>query len=244
MPPASEWRTAAIAKGQADWPPFRDPTTQPPHSAAESDDTEGEEATGELETEIRELIAEYNEVVADGTVEELLDYFVEAQHEKLSPILALTIQYRDAQNGLRAALESKLPGDQERIARALRKLAAGLGGGIEDVEIKVVGDSEVTATSTIVEYRFALIDEDWFFELSQLDQYAAAQTPRLERAMASMSGWLSALESDQSKPDAVLEQIELAAEARVETQPPVVHDTENTPGGSEKPEEGDDHEGG
>jgi hypothetical protein len=41
-----------------------------------------------------------------------------------------------------------------------------------------------------------------------------------------------------------LEQIELAAEARVETQPPVVHDTENTPGGSEKPEEGDDHEGG
>ena len=244
MPTASEWSSSAIAKGQADWHPFRDPMAEPPPSATESDDAEGGESTGELEAEIRELIAEYNEVVADGTVEELLDYFVEAQHEKLSPILALTIKYRDAYAGLRAALETKLPGDQGRIAQAFRTIAGGLSGAIDAGEITVVSDTEVTATSALAEYRFTLIEEDWYLEISQIDPYAAAQTPRLEQAMASVSGWLSALEADQSKPDAVLGQIEQAAQARVETQPPAADEAENTPGGSEKLQEGNDAEGG
>lgn len=244
MPPASEWSSSAIAKGQADWHPFRDPAAERSPSAAESDDAEGGGAISELETDIRELIAEYNEVAMDGTVEDLLDYFVEEQYEKLNPILALTIKYRDVHAGLRAALESRLPDDQEQVVQIMGAMALGLIGAIDVREFKVISDTDVTVTSAFAQYRFTFIDEDWYVEIGQFDQYAAAQRPRLEQAIEHASDWLSALESDQWNPMAILGQIEQAAQAQVDSQAAASGEAENTPVGSEKPEEGDDSGGG
>ena len=244
MPPASEWSSPAIAKGQSDWHPFRDPLAERSPSAAGSDDADGGDANGELETEIREFVEEFNEVAMDGTVEDLLDYFVEAQHEKLKPILALTIKYRDVHAGLRAALESRLPGDHEQIVQVLGTMAVGLIGAIDAVEIKIVSDTEVTVTSAFAEYRFTLIDEDWYLEIKQIDQYTTAQRQRLEQAMARASEWLSALESDQWNPMAIMGQIEQTVEAQVDSQETASGEASNTPAGSKNLEVGNDSEGG
>jgi hypothetical protein len=244
MPPSSERNSTAIAKGQADWHPFRDPLAEPPPRAAESDDGENGAETSELEAEIRELIAEYNEVVVDGTVEELLDYFVEAQHEKLSSVLTLTVKLRDEAASLQAALEAKLPDARQRIQQALGTNATGLSGAVDVVDVEIVSDEEVAAKTAAAEYRFSLVDEDWYFEISQVDEHATDQTLLLEQAMTRVGGWVSALGADQSKPDEVLAQIEEAAQARVETPAPAPEEAAEVPEDSEKPADDNDAEGG
>ena len=62
LPTASVLTVAKIADGDSDWVDFRDPTAPPP-TAAPARTTSGPAA---LETEIRELLEEYNRVATDA----------------------------------------------------------------------------------------------------------------------------------------------------------------------------------
>ncbi|UCC31628.1 MAG: hypothetical protein JSU86_04990 [Phycisphaerales bacterium] len=219
MPTASVWHDPDIAKGQADWHPFREPEAAP-------EPTEGETTTGAapadeggVETEIRELIDEYNELVAETTVDDvddLLDYYMEEQHDALRPWLEAAVSLPVKLERIREALEEKLPAEKERIAEAVSKLQDPSGRELNVGSITVVSDQEATAQlpagSPISTYRFVVVDEEWYIEVPEIQKLAALR-PALGLAMATFDGWAQGLDSGQASPQQVLQQVEVAAAA-------------------------------
>lgn len=218
LPTASVWCDPAIAEGQAEWYPFREPQLQPA-PAGEAAGTGGERAeAGQIETEIRELIEEYNEVVADGSVDDLLDYFVEEQHDALRPLLEAGTKLAAKLGELRGELEAKMPDAGDRIAAAFGALGGDLHFSFTVELINVVSNAEVTAKlpgdSGISTLRFKLVDEDWYIEFPGLEKIPSIMPkPALDLALATYDGWIQGLQSGQVPPDTVMQQIEVAATA-------------------------------
>lgn len=210
LPPATQQYDPAIVKGKADWRAFRDPSEQPPPAADEG----GAGQNKQVENEIHELIDEYNEVVVDGTVTELLDYYVEDQHERLKPLLNQATDLRTSLADLRKQLSDKLPEAQDRVAKAFDRFDVKRTIGLDVDVINVVTDTEVTAGSaTQAAYRFRLIDEDWYIEVAAIEQFASTGMLRLEKMTSAAGVWMAALQSGQSQADDVLQQMEAAAQS-------------------------------
>ncbi len=218
LPTDSEWLNPAVAAGQAEWQPFREPTVDAQPGSTPDSDAEAETETHEIETEIRDLIAGYNEVVADGTTDELLDYYVEEQHETLRPWLEAAAAVEEKLAGLREGLDEKMPDGKQRIEKAFATLQGASGGELTVEHIKVISDKEVTATigggGDGMTYRFVVNDEDeeWYIEVSQIETLAALR-PVIDVAVATYDQWLQGLQSGQTPPEAILARIEAAAQA-------------------------------
>lgn len=217
LPTASATLDPSIAKGQADWPSFREPEfDQEPASEEKTADAPAS-ANGQIETEIRELISEYNDLVAEATVDDLLEYYVEEQQDKLRPLLETAGALKKKLAELRGELETKLPNANERVASAFDGLAAQLDTRLAAGSLAVVSDTEVTAQppagSRGTPLRFLLVDDDWYIEIPTLDQLPGLTKPALDQALTAFDGFLQGLRSNQMPPETVLQQIEIAASA-------------------------------
>lgn len=225
LPTASVRHDTRIADGQADWPAFRKPEFGSAPADDEVDEPDGHEEGDSTEAEIRELIDEYNEVVADGTVEELLDYYVEAQHDKLQGLFEAARALAAKLAELRQELETKMPDAAERIASSFASLAGSTDIRLVVDSLSVVSDTEVTGTrsggSVASTLRFVLVreeDEDgeeseaWYIEVPAIDELAIPPKPVSDLTRVADS-WLQALQSGQTPPESVLQQVEAAAAA-------------------------------
>ena len=215
-PTGSVWHNPAIATGQADWHPFRKPAVgeeaEPPAPAGDAD-AQGNE---EIEAEIRDLVNEYNEAVADGTTDDLLEYYVEEQHDTLRPWLDAAASLARKLTALREAFDRKMPEAEERIANAFTALGAATPRDLAIETITVVSDTEATGTvpagAGSLTYRFVVVDEEWYIEVSRIEGLAALR-PAIDVALATYDGWLESLQSGPAPPDSILAQLEAAAEA-------------------------------
>ena len=219
MPTASVWQDPDIAKGQAQWHAFREPEAAPAPAEGETTPDAAPADAGDVEAEIRELIDEYNELAAETTVDgvdDLLDYYVEDQHDTLRPWLEAAVSLPDKLERVREALGQKLPVEKERIVAAFSKLKDPSGLELVVESVTVVRDQEATvrlpAGSPISTYRFVIVDEEWYMEIPEIQKLAALK-PVLDRAVAISDGWLQGLESGQAAPQQVLQQIEVWATA-------------------------------
>ena len=218
LPTGSATHDPSIAEGQADWPAFREPQfDQEPAPKEEEDAPAPASANRQIESEIRELISEYNDLIAEATVDDLLEYYVEEQHDKLRPLLETAGALEKKLGDLRGELETKLPDANDRIASAFDGLAAQLDTRLSAGSLAVVSDTEVTtqpaAGSRGTPLRFLIVDEDWYIEIPILDQLPGLTKPALDQALTAFDGFLQGLRSNLIPPETVLQQIETAASA-------------------------------
>jgi hypothetical protein len=223
LPAGSPKYAIADAKvGTADWHPFRDPAERAAAPAEESDDQDvaGDEPAGEsgdeLEAEIRDLIADYNDVAVEKDVDEMLTYHREDQQDGIRPIIEAGFTLRDKLPNLLAALKDKLPDSGDRIAAAVALLGDPTGNVLAVESLSVVNDSELTAKlsggvlgSTC---RFVLIDDEWFIAIPDTVDLSALK-PTLDTALAGFDEWVETLSGDEGSAEDVLVQIETLGEA-------------------------------
>lgn len=231
VPTAPVWTNPAIASGQADWYPFRDPTAEPVESvddAGTSAERDQEAASGQVETEIRELVEEYNEVVRDGAVDEILEYFVAEQAAALKPVAEAVLASFDIIGKLGTELKTKLPGETERIDSATSYLLSTMTLEIKIDSVTVQSDTEATVTvgsgAMNESYRFIIIDDDWFMEVPGAETLGQL-APVLTLGVNTYREVLDGLQAGQIPPESALEQLETAATwaraaAQLREQPP------------------------
>ena len=216
VPTSSVWKESAIAGGQADWRPFRDPADEPVETvdAEEPSDRRSDSGISPVEAEIRELVDEFNQVVRDGAVEEILEYFIEEQTASLKPIVEAAFTATDLIGKIRVELTTKLPDESERIEDSAETL---LGAMTFELHIQsVTVESDTAARATVNRsaagdaYRFDIVDEDWFIQV--LGEKTLAQlAPTLTLAVNTYTETLAALQSGRVAAAEVLHQLEAAA---------------------------------
>lgn len=218
LPTASVWNDPGIANGRADWHPFREPSLD---EGAGSDslgsaqtDADGSAAGSnrQVETQVRAMIDDYNDFVAEATVDDLLDYYIEEQHNTLKLLFEKANTLTESFAAIRKELETKLPDALDRIDAALGALEANAGPMISVDSLTVVSATEVTGTAAIgPAFRFRLIDEDWYIELVGLGDFAELK-PAIDAGMAKYNGLLVGLQTGQMSPQTVLQQVEAEAQ--------------------------------
>ena len=215
IPTSGVWKNAAIVDGKADWHPFRDPADVPePDDDAATDVDAASEGNAETEAEVRDFIREYNEVVADGVIEEVIEYYVPEQAELIRPILETVAAGAVLVEQIRDELASKLPDASERIAASSGALLSWLSPALRIESIVGTGETEATATmapgSFVPTYRFVVLDEDWFIQVPDADSL-----PQIKQAMdgaqTMYNGLLEGLRSGQVTPEDALAALETAA---------------------------------
>ena len=218
LPTTSVWHEPEIAMGKADWHPFRD--LSPQRAAGLSprgSETPGSPAGkgGRIESQLREMIDDYNGFVAEATVDELLDYYVEEQHDTLKPLFESVTQLAEVYAMIRKELEAKLPDAKGRIDASVGFLEADADNRLPVESITVVSNTEATGklagASIVPMCRFRLIDEDWYIEIPGLAALASLK-PMLDAGLATYRGLLDGLRSGQLSAEAVLQKMELAAQ--------------------------------
>ena len=209
LPPVrSTPQNPELREGTAEWFEF---------SKFEAEDEEiaeaegGEEEVGEVEAEIRELIAEYNELVADRDLEEFLQYHVEEQHETVKALFEAETAMMAKFAELRSLLEEKMPEGQDRVAALFDRLEAKSKEGLVVESLTVVSDVEVTGTLTrgglAPTCRFLVVDDEWYIEIPGLPN-AAQLGPILAMTTTALDTLVQGLESGQLPPEQVLGQVE------------------------------------
>lgn len=231
LPTGSAWVSADLAKGQAEWPPFRKPDDAPPEEPAAKGDTAA--SAGELEKEIREFIDGYNGVAATAPAEELLDYFVEDQREALKPVLTSAAALAAADAALLTELEAKLADAPERVQAAAKGLHASAPYLVSAQRLADVTENgasaELAPGSLFATCSFVRIDQDWY--LKAPDGEALGQSQRaLDAAQTARKGWLAALQAETPDIDSVLKEIEeWASGAKASAKPEGETKTEDAP---------------
>ncbi len=212
LPTAPVWKNPAIADGQADWQPFRDPADSPePDKEAPGSGNDHQAGNLETEAEIREFIREYNEVVADGSIDEMIEYYVQEQAAMLKPVLKAVGDVAGIGRQIRSELESKLPDAAGRIAAASDSLLSSLTLELRVESITGVSDDEATATmvagSLMPAYRFVVVDDEWFIEIPGADALPRIKQT-LDLAQTTCSGLLDGLRSGETSPEDALQVLE------------------------------------
>lgn len=223
LPTASVRHDPEVAKGQAEWHPFREfaPEEQaadaglpeaPGESKPAASDSQGNE---QIEAQVREMIDDYNDFVAEATVGELLDYYVADQHLTLKPVFEAVKTFAEFYVAIREELKAKLPDAGARVEAALATLETTVAVRLSVESITVVSDTEATGTVPrgwiARTCRFRLVDEDWYIEIPELAELTELK-PGLDAGLAIHRGWLQALQSGRIAPETVLQQVETAAQ--------------------------------
>lgn len=209
LPVAPPWSNPALKEGKADWPAFNDAGDEP-----ESDDSSLQQE--ELITEIRELIDEYNGLVDDGVLDDLVEFFAEEQQDAVRPYVEVGLSLGIKIRKLRVALMEKAPDSEERISVALGALASGTIGKLTVDAIDYVSPTELTGRLPLLgkqaECRFLLKEDMWFIELPQLPDFAGVK-PIVDQVLTAFDTWLNKLQSDDGSVESVLAEMEQQAES-------------------------------
>lgn len=225
LPTSSPRVDPRMKDGRADWHPFRDPDSQParPQKTEVDRDSPDGAATiansGALEQQIREAIDEYNGLLDDGKLEDLLEFFDEADAAVVER-LTTTIP---ALSGKISELNDALPSPDASLSAAASALTLASVLRLNVESITITGEREGVAalktplsganeTSTAPDVLFTLGEDDyWYVKLSALSSLAP-QLDALDRGVAALEQVITDVKSGQVSGDAVAEQVSLAGQ--------------------------------
>lgn len=217
LPTASVVTIAEIAQGQADWTDLRDPSAAPPAGQDQrGDQPDTTTANAAVEEEIRDLVDEYNEVVADAeaSVDDLLDYYVDEQRPALKPVLEAGRTIRETLQALRSELETKKPDESRRIASTWAALETSVAPDLKVDSLVVISDTEVTATmargSLIAAYRFVIVENEWYLQVPNAE-ILTQLLPVVVKQATAFAGLLEGLKAGTTSPDEALQDVEAAS---------------------------------
>lgn len=203
LPVQSPRMDPGLKDGAAEWYDFPEINAEEPAA----DDEPSDEGGGEVETEVRDLIGEYNEVVAERSIDDLLEYHVDEQQDSIAALYEAKFPATDKLAEVKAAFEEKLPDAQDDVADKFAALEHAVGVTVVIESLTVVNDDEVTvnlpAGSTTPTCRFTVVDDDWYIEFPGLQDFASLK-PLLDSVTAACDGWLQSLQSDERSAEEVL----------------------------------------
>ena len=214
LPPTGlTWLEPNVKDGRAQWHPFRDPTKEQPDATAEAGADAG---TDGIQTQLREMLVEYNKLLSEERYDELSDFFVESQVDAADKLMqtfpALLVKFRE--------LNEALPQPDIQFTKVLEAMTPQTAFRLEVEAIKVVSRSEATGRLKPMPGPFAASpgdagaqvrfvqgeDEYWYFDLPAL----AAITPRLtafQQQADMLDQLIAGIKSGQVPGDLVAEQL-------------------------------------
>ncbi len=210
LPTTSAWHDPAIAKGQADWRPFRKPGAEP---------KQGETATGEakpaggnqgIESELRKLVNDFNAAVAEKNFEDAIDLLVEDQIAPAKQVVEVLPTYLSK---VREVVEL-LPGVNETLKTAVADATLSAILKLEITSITVSNPTEAvgklaSAPGAIGDARFVLVkDKDgeyWYIDHPQISAIGTA-LPMLQQSMPQLDAFIAGVKSGQIAGDALAQQ--------------------------------------
>jgi hypothetical protein len=146
LPTPAAWHDKSIAKGQAEWKPFRKPgnaaTADAAGGATGEGATDSASAEGAVEKEIRELVDEYNGLVKDGKYKEALDFLTDDQ----AAIMEKAIEVLPAFDRKLKEIATAVPGTAESVAGFSKRLSLSWHFALAVKDIKANGTSEGVGT--------------------------------------------------------------------------------------------------
>ena len=214
LPTSSVFKQPGIVDGRADWVDFREPV-----DAKGSDDGAGDNAnTAEVEVEIRTMIADYNELLSDSeaTIDDFLDFFVEAQRDRIRPLLETTPACAQTLQQLREELQAKMADESDRIDSAIKILEATVQRELVAASISVQSESRVTVTLAAGPFaptcECIVVEDEWFI---QIPDAAALQeaNPALDQVLNNCRGWLDDLQAGRASPEDTLQKLDTVAQS-------------------------------
>lgn len=252
LPTASVWVNPKIAQGQADWHPFRDPKFDEvadgggdvPGTAAST--TAGSDPA--IEKELEELVAEYNGLLADGSLDDVLDFYDEKQVATVEKLIATLPAFTDK---LKVLAESA-PDQSEKLMTLVARLAPASVLKLEIESITTSGDKQAVGKLSGVpdlsflpgmpaaadisrEVRFQLGDDDYWYVTSPIVALMEKVEPSLARGVGELDALIAAVKSgsalsDAASPEGFLKSMLNSA---------VGSDSDPVTSGSDKPADGE-----
>lgn len=227
---SSPWHNLAIMDGSADWRDFRPPGVIPKSEVRETVGSEGAKPSspgraGEVEEEIREVVAALSDLTNKKEYGEVVGYFVERQQETVEKLLNAVRATTEKLDALMAAMEEKSPGSGE----PLKALSGALSGAdqivIQLASLKVTGKEEAVGTLAGGggEVRFVRLEEDWYVELPALDA-VAPMLSGLDAGLQQLDRMIEAVRAGQLPPAQIVERLQAlvdqVAKSKAAAQPP------------------------
>jgi hypothetical protein len=254
LPASSEWYDPAVAKGQADWRPFRKP-------GAES--KSGGNATGEakpagrnesIESELRTLVSDFNAAIAANKFDEAIDFLIE---EQIAPAKQ-AVEDLPTLWGKIKELAEVLPGDNENLKIAVADVSLPAVLKLEVASITVSNPTEavgkltapagvlgVTGLAVSSDLRFVLVKEKdgeyWYIDHPQIRAMAAV-LPKLQQSLPQLDAFIAGVKSGQIGGDALVQRATMINQMLGTMLPsgsqPGAEPTKGEPEGDAKPDEG------
>ena len=197
-------------------------------------------ADSAIEAEIAEVITEFNEVLTDGAIDEILEYFVADQAEALKPIVETAFATKDVIQQLRGELGTKLPDATDRIENAVNTILVDMSLELKGETLNVKSDTEVgvSVKGGVIsqEYSFVIEDEEWYIRVAESQELAERGTA-LERGLHYYRDMLESVRSGAVPAEDRLKELESAVAAAQTTAPA---DTETESNAGDAPSVDDD----
>ncbi len=115
LPTSAPLKDAAIAKGQADWRPFRKPGAEVKASGGVAGETKSAAGNPAIEAELRGLVNDFNAAVAEGKFDEAVDFLIEEQIAPAKQVVELIPAFAAKMK----EIADVLPGDNENLEKSV-----------------------------------------------------------------------------------------------------------------------------
>lgn len=210
LPTKSAWVNPAVIDGRADWIDFREPqfsevstkdTTAKTKAESEGDTPVGVEHSDEIEKELRELLAEYNDLVEQEKYEDILEFYVADQSKiveqmvKVIPLVA---------NKFKELLDV-LPQMDEKYKTVFASLTLKEQLKLNVESINIINENSATGVLTIPtlsadvpdplkQIRFTYDEEYWYMDVS-LIRTMKNILPILEKSTSTFERMISGIKS-------------------------------------------------
>ena len=237
LPAASVIHDVSLAKGSADWVPFRKLGEAKAATPSEDRGPSGS-SNAETEAEIRELLKEYNELVAERDIDELMVYHIDSHQETVKSWYEFRFALMDKLAEGQTALTSALPELQARIEQAfapIKAIFAGLSVDTLTVESEELVVGKLAGGGMAPMCRFVIVEDEWFIDLPNFPETFAQRKPDIVRTMSIIDTMKQGIESGSMPAEQVLTQLEALSAALATDRTPATDDHD---GGEDSPGKG------
>jgi len=249
LPTMSAWYDPAVAKGQADWRPFRKPSAEAKSDASATGDAKSAGGKESIESELRTLVDDFNAAVTENKLDEAIDVLVEDQVAPAKQAVEVLPTYLSK---VREVVEL-LPGVNETLKTTVAGTTLSSILKLEVVSITVSNPTEAvgkvaSAPGAVGDARFVLVKETegeyWYIDHPQVRALSVA-LPALQQSLPQLDAFIAGVKSGQISGEALAQQATMINQMIGQMLPPVSpSDAEPTKGEPEKDAKPEEESGG
>lgn len=201
LPTTSAWYDPDVAKGTADWRPFRKPGAESKSGGTATEEAKPAGGNESIESELRTLVNDFNAAVAAGKFDEAIDFLIEDQVASGKQV----VEILPTLWGKFKELAEVLPGDNENLKKAVGGVSLSAILKLEVASITVSNPTEsvgklAPAPGGAGDVRFVFVKdkegEYWYIDHPVIRAMAAA-LPALQQYLPQLDALIVGVKSGQ-----------------------------------------------